>query len=377
MTTATGNHHCDDGASRTDDDTVPADRHGRLQKERKRTANLVRQLSEDSIQSPTMPQEYVVLEVKKEDTGEVIRKSVYVGDQNGTKTLDLYSGWNPETQKHKLPLKVLPIKVCQLVTLERLWVSHNKLSTLPPQLDQLSLLRELFLHRNNFEEIPSCVCKLPSLQVLWFSNNKITSIPDEISQMSSLKRLHLDNNFIKDLPKSLCELTQLEVLYLNHNAIHRLSESIGKLNKLKRLYLQQNKITELPIGITRLKSIIMLLLEDNEIRNVRREFVMYQASMEAMGNVVSLKNNPFVTPQSKLKLSLVGIGGSPSLPQLMTRRYSDQFEREVSSRRPARVSLPVSEKERAKEHATDYKADTLPRSSTISGFSKRHTSNEQ
>jgi len=54
-----------------------------------------------------------------------------VSEVNGTRTLDLYSGWDPETEQHKLPLKTLPMKVCSLVNLERLWVSHNKLSALP------------------------------------------------------------------------------------------------------------------------------------------------------------------------------------------------------------------------------------------------------
>ena len=341
-----------------------------LSREKNRAAILIKQLSEDAVQSPMAP-EYVVLEAKNEQTGKLVRRSVYVTDQNGTKTLDLYSGWHSESQKHKVPLKALPAKVCQITSLERLWVSHNKLSSLPAQLDQITSLREVFLHRNNFEEIPLCLCNLPSLQLLWLNNNKITTIPDEIMRLKSLKRLHLDSNFIKDFPTSLCQLTQLEVLYLNNNAIHHINEAIGNLVNLKRLYLDHNKITDIPSGITKLTNIVLLLLDDNEIRSVRREFTMYQATMEGAGKVISLKNNPFVTPQSKLKLSLAGIGGPPKLP-LRTRRLSDQYEREAT-RRPARVSLPVnSEMDRTME----FKADTLPRSSTISSFPKKRISNE-
>ncbi len=338
----------------------------RLKKQRNRARVLVKRLSEESIQTPMMAPEYVVLEAKNEQTGKLIRRSVYVNDQSGTKTLDLYSGWNPESQKHKVPLYALPEKVCQLTSLERLWVSHNKLSSLPPQLSQLTSLREVFLHRNNFEAIPPCLCKLPCLQLLWLNNNKITSIPREISQLTSLKRLHLDSNFIKDFPESLCELKTLEVLYLNNNAIHHISDAVGNLSNLKRLYLNHNKISDLPYGITRLTNIILLLLDDNEIRSVKREFTVYQASMEAMGKVVSMKNNPFVTPQSKLKLSLAGLG-PPNMTHLRTRRLSDQHEHE-SSRRPARVSLPVADLEHTT--STEYKADTLPRSSTISTYPK-------
>ena len=344
----------------------------RLKKERNKTAFLVKKLSEESIQSPTMAPEYVILEVLNEETGEIVRKSVYVSDQNGTKTLDLYSGWNPETQKHKLSLKALPMKVCQLVTLERLWASHNKLSSLPAQLDQLTSLREVFLHRNNLEDIPACLTNLPCLQILWMNNNKITSIPDHIANLTTLKRLHLDYNFIKDIPESLCQLNQLEVLYLNDNTIHHVNEAIKNLNNLKRLYLHRNKIIELPIGITKLTNLHLLLLDDNEIRSVKREFSMFQANMEAVGNVVSLKNNPFVTPQSKLKLSLAGIG-APNPMALKTRRLSDQYERDMI-KRPARISLPVGSD---KLDNLEYKADTLPRSHTVSGTMVKQTSHEQ
>ena len=328
----------------------------------KRNARLVKQLSEDSIHTHAMAPDFVTLEVKREDTGMVLRKTVYVSDLNGTKTLDLYSGWNPQTQKHKLPLLNLPLKVCQLVTLERLWVSHNKLSTLPLELENLAVLKELFLHKNNFEEIPPCVCKLPSLEVLWFSNNKISAVPDNISQMTALRRLHLDYNLISHFPSSVCQLKSLEVLYLNNNIIHQICENVGNMTKLKRFYLQHNKINEIPIGITKLASIELLKLDNNEIRSIKREFKQFKSVKIGAGAVVSLDNNPFVTPESKTKLSLAGI--LPPIPQpLRTRRYSDQFERE-SARRPIRVSLPMTSETGER---VEYKADTLPRpkSSTL------------
>lgn len=358
------------GGRRAVDDTALTDDTSSIRKERRRTAKLVKQLSEDSIQTYTMAPDYIIVEVKREETGTVVRKSVYVSDQNGTKTLDLYSGWNPQTQKHKLPLPSLPLEVCQLVTLERLWVSHNKLSSLPDELKNLTVLRELFLHRNNFEEIPECICKLPSLEFLWFSHNRIMSVPDKMAEMTSLKRLHLDFNLIKEFPSSLCQLRQLEVLYLNHNSIHQICENVGNMTKLKRFYLQHNKITEIPTSITRLASVELLNLGNNEIRSIRKEFKQFQSHRTAEGAIISLENNPFVTPQSKTKLSLAGIGGIPPMQPLRTRRHSDQYEREAI-RRPTRVSLPMTSE---KERVIEYKADTLPRISA--SHSKKLTSNE-
>ena len=353
----------------------------RFKKQRHTTARLVRQLSEDSIKSPMTP-EHVVVEVKSEETGEIVRKIVYVTDVNGIKTLDLYSGWNPESQQHKLPIKELPPKVCQIVTLERLWASHNKLSTLPVQIEQMFRLREVYLHKNSFESIPASLCQLPSLEILWLNCNKITSIPPEIASLKSLRRIHLDTNFIKELPDSLCSLDSLEVLYLNENTIHTISENIGSMKGLKRLYLHRNKITDIPSGLCTLKNIRILNLDDNEIRHVRREFQLYQQEMEATQATISTKNNPFVTPGSKMKLSFSGML-PPGHYGSKARRFSDQYEHTIAARRPTRVSLPgggadsYPEKLNAAQPTskpTTYKADTLPRCSTIGVMARNRVS---
>ncbi len=300
-----------------------------------------------------MAPEYVTVEVKNEETGEVTKKKVYLTDISGTKTLDLYSGWNPETDhspNHKMAmvLLTLPPKVCALTHLERLWVSHNRLSSLPEAIEGLLNLKELFLHRNNFESVPVELCRLPSLEILWMNGNKITSIPEEVSNLKTLKRLHLDSNFVEEFPDALCQLESLEVLYLNHNSLHCISDDIGKLTELKRLYLQHNKISSIPRGVCRLSKIEMLLLDHNEITQVRREFQHYQAQREATTAVISLKNNPFVVPPSRMKLSIGSYPNPRSLSLTMkARRHSEQVERgQLLSRRP-RVSLPESEISRA------------------------------
>lgn len=306
-------------------------------KERRITAQLVRQLSEESIKSPMAP-EHVVIEVKNEQTGEVVKKKVYVTEVSGVKTLDLYSGWDPEIQAHKTPLKALPRSVCSLPTLVRLWVSHNQLCSLPAQFDELVSLKELFLHRNNFETVPLSLCCLPKLEVLWLSGNKINEIPEDITKLKALKRLHLDGNLLSSFPPTLCQLETLEVLYLSDNVINSICETIGRLKQLRRLFLQNNKIAVLPNSLCSLSNIEVLNLDNNEIRQVPREFSTYQARKEMANHTVTLKNNPFVIPGAKLKLSLGGMAP----PNYKTRRHSEQVERlqATEARRPIRISLP-------------------------------------
>ena len=343
----------------------PVDPQQRKRLVRKATQQrLVRQLSKEALKSPMAP-EHVIVESKNEETGEVVRKKVYVAEVNGTRSLDLYSGWNPETEEHKLPLRTLPLKVCTLEGLERLWVSHNKLSILPDDFERLVHLKELYLHRNCFENIPLQICKLPKLEILWLNSNKISCIPPQITQLKSIKRLHLDHNFIEDFSDSLCQLTSLEVLYLNNNVLHRISEEIDKLSELQRLYLHNNKIPSIPKGVCALQKIVILNLDDNEITHVKRDFQYYQAQKESAGKIVSTKHNPFVTPGSKLKLSVGSMhprsGSVGSAQMLRTRRHSDQHERAMLEYGRHRVSLPEGELHIQLGTFPRRKATTLPR----------------
>ncbi len=349
----------------------PAERQKRILERRATEERLVRQISENSLKSPMAP-DYVTVETVSE-TGETRKRKVYVTDISGTKTLDLYSGWNPETaqgpeHKSAMVLMALPLKVCSLTNLERLWLSHNRLSALPEAIEGLCNLKELFLHRNNFESVPVELCRLPKLEILWMNANKVTSIPEEVGQLTTLKRLHLDSNFVEHFADALCQLESLEVLYFNDNSLHSISEEIGGLKQLRRLYLQNNKISRIPSGVCQLSNIEMLLLDHNEITDLRREFQHFQAQREASRAVISLKYNPFVVPPSRVKLS---VGAYPQHRSLSlsgkTRRHSEQVQMErgaLMDRRP-RVSLPESQISQVVAGHLSMKGSTLPRARKI------------
>jgi len=47
------------------------------------------------------------------------------------------------------------------------------------------------------------ISSLVNLQILYLSNNKITSIPESISLLINLQKLYLYNNQITTIPKSI------------------------------------------------------------------------------------------------------------------------------------------------------------------------------
>lgn len=250
------------------------------------------------------------------------QRVVYVQDVGGTKTLDLYSGTTGQeeggpntTRRIPMCLSHIPPEVCECVSLERLWLSHNHLMSLPTSLPNLVNLRELFLHHNALQDIPVSLCKLQNLEILWLGNNRITRIPLELTGLTSLRRLHLNNNEIEEFPEFLCEMVQLRILYLNGNRISRIPTGIGKCTNLQRLYLHKNRIKCLPLDLVQLilqHSLTSVTLDDNGIAEWPRNFKDDQAKMAEMGRAITLEGNP-IHPLSH----------GPGDHTTVARRYSD------------------------------------------------------
>jgi len=233
--------------------------------------------------------------VELESKNDGPKKKVYVTLVSGKKSLDLYSGWDPQNSCHKNPLTALPKEVCEFSFLQRLWASHNYFTSLPPEIEQLTNLTELFLHHNRLDSIPTRLCKLSNLRLLWLNNNRISGIPYEIVQLQSLKRLHLDNNLITTFPDHLCQLTELEILYLNNNKISTISTRICDMVELSRLYMHHNQIVEIPNELCLLfkKKLKLLRLDHNQITKIPGDFNQERKKAESQKISMKFEGNPF------------------------------------------------------------------------------------
>jgi hypothetical protein len=151
--------------------------------------------------------------------------------------------------------------------------------TLPQELFTFRQLRRLHLDGNDIRVIPELLGEnLLNLEVLTLSNNKLEGMPDSFSRLRNLKSLHLSNNCFENFPKPLCELKRLlfldlctnkiaelpagieglislETLLLFQNSLDYLPDSIGFLSNLRTLWVGNNKLTKLPRKITKLKKL--------------------------------------------------------------------------------------------------------------------------
>jgi len=80
---------------------------------------------------------------------------------------------------------------------------------------------------------------------IYLTDNSLTSLPPEIWQLTRLKALVLSNNQLTRLPPELGQLTNLQVLYLSYNPLTHLPPEIGQLTNLQELYIINYRLNPL------------------------------------------------------------------------------------------------------------------------------------
>jgi internalin A len=167
----------------------------------------------------------------------------------------------------------LPPELGQLTQLKELNLSANQLTSLPPELCQLTQLKELYLGGNQLISLLPELGQLTQLKELNLDGNQLTSLPPELGQLTQLTRLYLYVNQLTSLPPELGQLTQLKELYLSHNQLTSLPPELGQLTQLKELGLYANQLTSLPPELDQLTQLIRLDLGVNQLTSLPPELI--------------------------------------------------------------------------------------------------------
>ncbi|WP_375478430.1 COR domain-containing protein, partial [uncultured Nostoc sp.] len=144
-------------------------------------------------------------------------------------------------------LSTLPPEIVQLTNLQTLNLSYNQLSSLPPEIVQLTNLQTLNLSGNQLSSLPPEFRQLTNLQTLYLYNNQLSSLPPEIRQLQNLRSLNLYNNQLSSLPPEIRQLQNLNKLDLRSNPVpippeilglKDLSEEPGDVNEILNFYFR-------------------------------------------------------------------------------------------------------------------------------------------
>ena len=137
--------------------------------------------------------------------------------------------------------------ICRLTRLTKLTIYQCKnVTTLPPEIWQLTGLIELLLVKNSLTEVSVEVRRLTNLTDLSLGGNQLTTVPQEIGQLKNLTSLGLGLNKLTHIPPELGQLTHLTSLDLSNNHLTSLPRGIGQLTGLNKLYLDHNPLRDPP-----------------------------------------------------------------------------------------------------------------------------------
>ncbi len=204
-------------------------------------------------------------EVKYDDRGHLIRLDLSdlgltrlppeIGQLSNLKELEV--GGNQLTE--------LPDWIGQLSNLKELEVGGNQLTELPDWIGQLRNLKELWVYNNQLTELPASIGRLTKLEILSVSSNPLTELPDWIGQLRNLKELWVYNNQLTELPDWIGQLSNLTWLYVSSNQLTELPATIGQLSNLTWLDVSSNQLTELPATIGQLRNLKELRVYKNQL----------------------------------------------------------------------------------------------------------------
>jgi len=120
--------------------------------------------------------------------------------------------------------------------------SQNLLSNIDMRINNLLLLKEMNLCRNNIIRLDENI-KFSSLEVLELGHNRIKIIPKSLILSPKLEFIDLSHNEIDSLPEENWENSNITTINLEGNKIHNLPRNFLLNSKISVLNLKNNKIT--------------------------------------------------------------------------------------------------------------------------------------
>ncbi|CAN0003095.1 biglycan-like [Lampetra fluviatilis] len=195
---------------------------------------------------------------------------------------------------NNLIAKVHPKAFAPMLSLDKLYISHNRLTEVPTGLPP-SLI-ELRIHENLIKRVPKDTFinngqlhvielgknPLPSsgievgafngldkLTYIRISYSKLTQLPKELP--NSLLELHLEGNEIVAIEdEDLFGYPYLFRLGLSYNKITEVQNgSLAVSGNLRELHLDNNLLVSVPPGLSKLRSLNVVYLHSNKIKEVK------------------------------------------------------------------------------------------------------------
>ncbi|CAD7697524.1 unnamed protein product [Ostreobium quekettii] len=176
------------------------------------------------------------------------------------------------TEEEAVTAKQARIKVSIAKSTGRLDLSECGLTSVPPEVFDVSDLRDLSLAGNRIWELPREIGQLTCLERLVLAGNLLKVVPDEIGKLMQLEGLWIHGNLLEMLPDSISNLTRLAKCSLAGNRLAALPPGFGLLRSLQQLDVSGNQLVSLPDSLCSLQDLRVLSLHGNQLRDLPKSF---------------------------------------------------------------------------------------------------------
>ncbi|WP_281986289.1 leucine-rich repeat domain-containing protein [Aquimarina aggregata] len=151
--------------------------------------------------------------------------------------------------------------------IEFLNLKGNELSKLPENIKTIPTIKDLNLSFNtiktarNFELLGM----LPNLYSLWLDHNQLDKLPPEISKVNQVRFLYIDHNRLQKFPKEMSKM-KTWVIHAGYNEFTQLPKVFTTMKSLFMVHINNNKINTIPTVYEVEKySLAGLILDNNPI----------------------------------------------------------------------------------------------------------------
>lgn len=198
--------------------------------------------------------------------------------------------------------------IFNLSNIRVLTLSHNKIKSIPNEIDKLYNLERLNFFNNFVSELPSSLCSLSKLRYLNAGMNNLHSLPPGMHHLQLLEVLDLSYNFLDEnsFPHNFFTFENLKALYLSDNELEIVPAEIRGLSSLQILTLRDNNLISLPAEIGLLHRLRELLIQNNRLRMLPSELSNFDISSQR--STLRMEGNPLdqdLADQLKLGVSHV------------------------------------------------------------------------